>query len=236
MKREAWRLWRIEEIFLSRKGRKQIKAAWLLKRRDPWPVYGEGPKCAMQWHGTGSCWAQAELPCQHPENLFLGLSQNTSSLQKKDIKVLRQLYLFLLSLNPMWKRGRSRSHSSSVGKADPSTFHWVTETKPHKLGQPGDQSRCWQMLEAQRPPKNDAGGLDGPWQLKASLLAGQQSHCLCDRSLSFLPYHILPGGCRCTPKLALWQGIYYLIISNSEGLQFCKDLHFIHEGDENNPI
>lgn len=54
--------------------------------------------------------------------------------------------------------------------------------------------------------------------------------------LSSLPPHILPGGCRPTPKLALWQGVNELIISNAEGLQLWKDLHFIPEGDENNGI
>lgn len=75
MKGEAWRLWRIEGIFLSRRGRKQIKAAWLLRRSDPWPVDGEMSKCAQQWHSTGSSWAQAERPWQCPENVFLALPQ-----------------------------------------------------------------------------------------------------------------------------------------------------------------
>lgn len=37
------------------------------------------------------------------------------------------------------------------------------EPKSHKLGQPRDQSCCWQklLLEAQRLPENDAGDLDG---------------------------------------------------------------------------
>lgn len=234
MKGEAWRLWRIEEIFLSRKGKKQIKAAWLLKS-DPWPVDGEMSKCAMQWHGIGSYWAQAEASLTMSRKCLSGSYPDTSPLQS-EMEVIRQIYLFLLSLNSLWKMGRSRSHSSSVGKdtreAVPSKFHGVT--KSHKLGQPEDQLCCWQMLGAQRSPENDAGGLDGLWQLKASLLTGQQSHCLYDRALSSLPPHIQPGGCGPTPKPALWQGVNVFIISNAEGLQFWRYLHFLHEGDKKN--
>lgn len=55
-----------------------------------------------------------------------GSYPDISSLQN-EMEVIKQPYLFLLSLNQMWKMGRSRSHSSSVGKdirdPVPSKFH-----------------------------------------------------------------------------------------------------------------
>lgn len=41
MEGEAWRLYReLGKIFLGRRGRKQTKAAWFLKRSDPWSAAG----------------------------------------------------------------------------------------------------------------------------------------------------------------------------------------------------
>lgn len=202
MKGETWGLENWGK-FSKQEGLKANKGR--LASEDEWSLacgWGNVQVChAVARHREllGTDWA----PLTMSRKCLSGSYPDTSSLQS-EMEVIRQLFLSLLSLNPMWKMGRSRSHSSSVGKdirgAVPSIFHWMT--KSHKLGQPRDlpaAGRCWKHKHFQKMML-EVLMASGNWR-HLCWLVSIHTACVTDLSHLSLPPHMLPGGCGPTPNL-----------------------------------